>query len=181
MKIFVVAGNTAEFIDYRKRKFDDLKQTTTPINFGDIINVSSPNVIRGFHDPHGVFIGSWRMCYDIGDVIANLQLAQMNSFSNKVLNELREEWEKFQSTRPKPIKFPKPMVAKAQWDQSIHNAAAALAKSIDEEVIKQLINNPITRPDENAIQSLLAHKTVYEHKDSMTIKSWFDGYLDSLE
>lgn len=182
MKIFVVAGNNAEFLDYRKRKFEDLKQTTTPINFGDIINVSSPSVIRGFHDPHGVFIGTWRQRKDIGEVITNLQICQMNSFSNKVLTELKEEWEKFQTTRPTPKIKTKPLSFDVdKWDGNVHKAAAAFAKAIDDEVLKQVINSPIVNPNEESIQSLLASKTVYEHKDPTKMKNWIYEYLDSLE
>lgn len=182
MKIFVVAGNHAEFIDYRRRKFADLQTAGIAVKFTDIINVSSPEAIRGYHDPHGVFIGTWKMRKDIGEVINLLQMCQTNAFSNKSLTALREEWDKFQFSKPTPKIKTKPLSFDVdKWNGSVNAAANALAKSIDEEVLKQLINSPIVRPNENAIQSLLASKTVYEHKDSMTIKSWFDEYLDSLE
>lgn len=128
MKIFVVAGNHAEFIDYRKRKYAEMQTAGIAIKLTDIINVSSPEAIRGYHDPHGVFIGTWKMRKDIGEVINILQMCQTNAFSNKSLTALREEWDKFQFSKPTPKKRP-------TAEDVINQAAALLAKEIDKEVL----------------------------------------------
>ena len=198
MKIYVVAGNHQEFIHYRKVKFEDLQVTSNPVNFGDIINVSSTNVLRGVQDPHGVFIGTWRMHKDIGDIIDVLQMCQKNAFSNRSLLVLKDDWEKYQASQRPTAKVIKanPVLEMDEWDlpkvfsenpapydKGVDAAAAALAKAIDEEVIKQLINSPTIRPSQNAIQALLgASKAVYDSETStMPFDRWFNSWSDSIK
>jgi hypothetical protein len=176
MKIYVIAGNTQEFLHYRAEKFTSLKDTVDDISINDFVNVSSCNVLRGVTDPHGVFIGTWRNRLDITEVLNTLSLYQ--HAPNAALDKIRSEF-------IPPIK-PTPKVVYTNpppYDKGIDAAAEAFAKAIDEEVVKQLINSPTIRPSQNAIQALLgASKTVYDNETStMPFNRWFNSWSDSIK
>lgn len=72
-KIFVIAGNHREFMDYVNNKIQqrwsrgDFDATTR-----DYIYVSCAESLRGFRNPHGVFIGSYEKRADIGVILMTL-------------------------------------------------------------------------------------------------------------
>ena len=172
MKIYVIAGNTQEFLHYRADKWTSLKDTVDGININDFINVSSCNVLRGVTNPHGVFIGTWRNRLDINEVLNTLSL--FSHAPNAALDKIRSEI-------VPPIK-PTPKIRPSSEDV-VNAAAERLAKEIDEEVVKQLINSPTIRPSQNSIQALLAaSKAVYDTETStMPFDRWFSSWSDSIK
>lgn len=177
MKIYVIAGNTQEFLHYRADKFNSLKGTKHEININDFVNVSSCNVLRGIVNPHGLFIGSWRNRLDIAEVLNTLSVC--SHVRNPALDNLRSEIVPPIKPTPKVIKTTNP----PPYDTGIDAAAAALAKAIDEEVVKTLINSPAMRPSEVDVQALLrASKTVYDTETStMSFDRWFNSWSDSIK
>lgn len=174
MKIYVIAGNTQEFLHYRADKWTSLKDTVDGININDFVNVSSCNVLRGVTNPHGVFIGSWRNRLDINEVLNTLSL--FSHAPNAALDKIRSEIV--------PPTKPTPKIRGNTANQVyIDEAAEAFAKAIDEEVVKKLINSPTIRPSQNAIQALLgASKTVYDNETStMPFDRWFNSWSDSIK
>lgn len=83
-KIFVVAGTRAEYDEYYHRTFDwNIHDRTTFYWVRDVDH------IRGFRDPHGVFIGSWRNLPNIKHIVQTLFLQSSgNATLLEILNEL---------------------------------------------------------------------------------------------
>ena len=174
MKIYVIAGNTQEFLFYRAEKFNSLKDTVEGININDFVNVSSCNVLRGVTNPHGVFIGTWRNRLDINDILSTISVCSRTP--NPSIDKLRSEI----ST---PIKPTPKIQGKTATQVYMDEAAERFAKEIDEEVVKKLINSPTIRPSQNAIQALLgASKAVYDTETStMPFDRWFSSWSDSIK
>jgi hypothetical protein len=125
-------------------------------------------------NPHGVFIGTWRNRLDINEVLNTLSIC--SRVRNPALDNLRSEI-------VPPIK-PTPKIRGNTANQVyIDEAAERLAKEIDEEVVKQLINSPTFRPSQDAIQALLgASKAVYDTETStMPFDRWFSSWSDSIK
>ncbi|MFZ9457155.1 MAG: hypothetical protein ACO27B_07045 [Ilumatobacteraceae bacterium] len=108
-RIWVIAGNESQFHDYVRNK---------PLN-GDTkySYVYRPETLRGFRDPHGVFVGSWRTRPDIIDIVETLMIQSTNP--NSSLGKIRRE---LKSTK------------------AIEDAADLLAKEIDQQVYKTLMS-----------------------------------------
>lgn len=72
-KIFVVAGTTEQarlWIKEHLKKRMDSGETT--LSHSEYVIVDSVYKIRGVSDPHGVFVGSWKLRDDILSIIRDL-------------------------------------------------------------------------------------------------------------
>lgn len=80
-KIFVIAGNKAQFEDYMRRRIEEMKANGyVDFRYASIVYVSSANVLAGVSNPHGVFIGSWRERKDIHEILDRLMIcSHMNN------------------------------------------------------------------------------------------------------
>ena len=70
-KIFIISGNHDEFLRYTKEK-------ANLIGEGWVLNtiyVSSVHVLKGYREPHGLFIGTWYRRKDIEEIVLQLQIA----------------------------------------------------------------------------------------------------------
>jgi hypothetical protein len=89
-KIFVIAGTNHEANDWIRRNMEKRHISgTTTLSRSEYVYVADPIVLRGFRDPHGVFIGTWRERKDIEQVIETL--LQQSVHVNKSLEMLRKE------------------------------------------------------------------------------------------
>jgi hypothetical protein len=64
-KIFIIAGNHQQFLNYVRDKG----------NRPSFIYVSDVSMLKGYHQPHGMFIGTWYQREDLGEIIMQLRLA----------------------------------------------------------------------------------------------------------
>jgi len=63
-KIFIIAGNHQQFLNYVRDKG----------NRSSFIYVSDATMLIGYHQPHGVFIGTWYEREDIEYLMGRLQI-----------------------------------------------------------------------------------------------------------
>ena len=68
-KLFVIAGTHSEYKNYVHKK---LKEGSEAF----YVYVSSVDALRGFSDPHGVFIGSYKNRKDIRDILNQINIAR---------------------------------------------------------------------------------------------------------
>ncbi len=115
-RVWVIAGSERQFHDYVKGK---------PLN-GDkkYSYVYAPDTLRGFVNPHGVFIGTWRGRDDIIPILDMLIMSTNEDTKN--LHKIRTE-----------------LMMNASHTQmhsaAISSAADMLAKAIDQQVLGQMV------------------------------------------
>ncbi len=137
-KIFVIAGNRAE-ADYwikgnlEKRKNDG----ETTLSWSDYVVVTDATRLRGYNEPHGVFIGTWRQRKDMEEIfqtlLTNYSTTQQ---SHRHINQLWGEW---RESNPKPTPKLKPVAGGWINEQAvIDHAAAMMANEIDQQVLQNL-------------------------------------------
>lgn len=59
-KIFVIAGNFAEFSFYRNKLVTKMIEEDLDFRIQDIVYFDSPMAIKGFRDVWGYKVGSWK-------------------------------------------------------------------------------------------------------------------------
>jgi len=128
---FVIAGNTHqanEWIQKDIKRREILREVISMKDYRIVHDVSS---IRGFQDPHGVFVGTWKQRVDILQIVETLMMQSV--YVNKLLGKVYSEVKA--TTKPKPTPKLTPMGYK------IEDAADLLAREIDAEVLRSLTNN----------------------------------------
>jgi hypothetical protein len=136
MNILIVAGNYAEYANYKRHKLN-LALMNDDAGLGMEIQayryVDSADKIRGMRDVTGVFIGSWRSRKDILEIVAQLRflMSQRNHALEKVWNELCSKATALQ-------------VNEAVSAPSVRRAADELAAEIDRHVLEKLMQQTHT-------------------------------------
>ncbi len=93
-RIFVVAGTRAEYNEFTRKKCDELlKEGNTSISLSNFIYVDSEDKLRGFSNPHGYFIGSWRTRSDIERILVQIESA--STYLNSALDKIFFEYNKW--------------------------------------------------------------------------------------
>lgn len=108
-KIFVIAGNKAQFEDYIRRKIEEMKANgyVDSRYYAYIVYVSSANVLAGVSNPHGVFIGSWRERKDIHEILDRLMIC--SHMNNAAIQNIKHSL----LVKPTPKKRPQAAVEEA--------------------------------------------------------------------
>jgi hypothetical protein len=85
MKTYIVAGNRMQYDMFVGR----LPITDDPKNYQ---YVSTPDSVRGISNPHGLFIGTWKLRKDIAQIVLNLIAAShvYNPNLRKILDEVQK-------------------------------------------------------------------------------------------
>lgn len=85
MKTYIVAGNRNQY---------DMFIGLLPISHdpNDYHYVSGPDTVRGISNPHGLFIGTWKLRNDITQIVLNLIAAShvYNPNLRKILDEVQK-------------------------------------------------------------------------------------------
>lgn len=116
VRCWVIAGNHDQYQQYVNRKSKEIDG----VKFS---YVSRPETLRGFVNPHGVFIGSWRSRDDILEILEML-LVSTNTDTSKLQRLKNEVWQ--QATHQ-------------QINQAaVTSAAKRLADAIDQEVMNTI-------------------------------------------
>jgi len=89
-KIYVVAGTRWEAKEWIMQDIEKKYPNDPSVTISNYVYVDSPNRIRGLNDPHGVFVGSWRIRHDIKEIVEALLLCcwQPNHVLRKINQEL---------------------------------------------------------------------------------------------
>lgn len=129
MKHFVIAGTHYQFELYRKRKLRQnvaLKPSDVILP-SDIVFVSGANSLRGYRNPSGVFIGTWRDRNDLDDIFFQLISSTVSlSPSYHTINKLWDDWKVEVDKRKTYI-------------QNVNLCAEILANEIDKQVLNSLM------------------------------------------
>ncbi len=88
-KTFVIAGNHDHARIWIKEDVDKrYRAGETSITLSDYIYVSGPEQLRGYSDPHGVFIGNWYERKDIREILTILHMSG-NKVNTQILKALQ--------------------------------------------------------------------------------------------
>lgn len=90
-KYFVIAGNRSEYMDFVHKKVNELLLSTT-VSFSDFVYVDSADNLRGYSNPKGWFVGSWREKKGINEIMVQLSLAKRGHVLGSEFQEILMEW-----------------------------------------------------------------------------------------
>jgi hypothetical protein len=130
--IYVVAGNQEQAYQYINRKLEERIRNGEEVSrVDDYSYVRDVDTLRGILNPRGVFIGTWRERKDIKDIVQQLMVTQ--SHVNPILIKI---WKELKKT---PTKLTPVAGGWINEELVLKQAADMLAKSVDDEVMKQVM------------------------------------------
>ena len=91
MKFFVIAGNHEQARRWIRQECDRRWASgDTAVTLSDYIYVDDVSRIKGYSNPHGKFIGTWKERWDIREIVEQLLISTMppNPVLQKMLAEL---------------------------------------------------------------------------------------------
>ena len=93
-KIFVIAGNSHQAEQWIKGNLEKRKNDgVTTLSWSDYVIVRDPTKLKGYSNPHGVFIGTWRYRTDMEEIFQELlQRHDITQQSHRHINQLWGEW-----------------------------------------------------------------------------------------
>lgn len=92
-KYFVIAGNRSEYMDFVHKKVNELFQCgQTSITFSHFVYVDGVDNLKGYSDPRGWFVGSWREKKGINEIIVQLFFAKRDYALLPEFEEILKEW-----------------------------------------------------------------------------------------
>ena len=92
-KLFVIAGTRSEYMAFVHKKVNDFFQFgQTSITFSHFVYVDSADNLRGYSNPKGWFVGSWREKKGINEIIVQLTLAKRDYVLRPEFQEILMEW-----------------------------------------------------------------------------------------
>lgn len=71
-KWFVIAGNNNQYLNFVKEKVTAGWPIDTSLSMSNFHYVDHPDKLRGFANPRGYFVGTWRERKDIKDIVSIL-------------------------------------------------------------------------------------------------------------
>jgi hypothetical protein len=112
-RVWVICGNSSEYHNYVRSK--PLNEDKKYHYVGDVYT------LRGYSNPHGVFVGSWKHRHDIIDIIDQLIISSTDNSDNliKIKRDLIKN-----------------ATASTAYNIGVSRAAQALSDAIDDEVLK---------------------------------------------
>jgi hypothetical protein len=133
-KIFVIAGTYQEAQSWIAKNYQERvaigdQQAST----NDYKYVSHADDIKGYTNPHGVFVGNWLGRPDIFEIVEALMLR--STHVNKALGKI------YGDLKPKVRPTPKLKPVSGGWineQAAIDHAGKLLAQEIDAEVLRNL-------------------------------------------
>lgn len=96
---FVIAGTHEQAKDWITKDRNKHLENGTFRYTGDYVIVSNPTVLKGYSDPHGVFIGTWYERPDISEIFLLIRVASTISADNKGLLFAMETYDRYKSTK----------------------------------------------------------------------------------
>lgn len=91
----MIAGTRSEYMAFVHKKVNELFNCgQTSITFSHFVYVDSVDNLKGYSDPKGWFIGSWREKKGINEIMVQLLLAKRNRVMLPQFEEILTEWRK---------------------------------------------------------------------------------------
>jgi hypothetical protein len=88
MKTLVIAGNTAEANYWIIQDLGKKYPSNTSLSMSDYIIGHSADQLRGWRDPKGIFIGTWRNRKDILEILSMLLVNMTIPSKHKIIQDL---------------------------------------------------------------------------------------------
>ena len=95
-KYLVIAGNHGEFNTFIRRKSEELWSPGSNISFSNFVYVAGPDQLRGYSNPRGFFVGTWKERKDLEDVFMLLSTAMTDSTKREKLRDIYSKWKAYQ-------------------------------------------------------------------------------------
>lgn len=90
-KWFVIAGNNNQFLNFVKQKVTEKWPNDTSVSMSNFIYVDHPDKLRGWSNPHGWFIGTWKEHKHIRDILIYLSVAYHDEKPHQNLIDILHE------------------------------------------------------------------------------------------
>jgi hypothetical protein len=133
-RIFVIAGTYQEATNWIKQDLEKRYPSNTSASMSDYKYVSHADDVKGYTNPHGVFVGNWLGRPDICEIVEALLMR--STYVNTALGDIYKQVKP--KTRPIPKQPPLHKVA-GGYAIAVQDAADLLAREIDAEVLKSLM------------------------------------------
>ena len=133
-KIFVIAGTYQEATNWIKQDLEKRWPSNTSLSLSDYKYISHADDVKGYTNPHGVFVGNWLGRPDIFEIVEALLMR--STYVNTALGDIYKQVKP--KTRPIPKQPPLQKVA-GGYAIAVQDAADLLAREIDAEVLKSLM------------------------------------------
>ena len=130
-RIFVIAGTYQEAQDWIAKNYQERAGLgDQQVSVRDYKYVSHADDVKGYTNPHGVFVGNWLGRPDIFEIVEALMMrsTHVNKALGKIYNQVKPK------VRPTP-KIQGYTISSVIVDE----AAKLLAREIDNEVLKSLM------------------------------------------
>ena len=88
MKTLVVAGTQHEANYWIIQDLGKKYPSNTSLSISDYISVHSPDQLRGWRNPNGIFIGTWRNRKDIFEILNMLLVNMTIPSKHKIIQDL---------------------------------------------------------------------------------------------
>ena len=95
-KYLVVAGNRNEFQIFIKRKCQELWAPGYNISMSNFVYVAGEDQLRGYSNPQGFFIGTWRERIDLEAIFMLLSTVMTDSIKREKLRYIYSKWKAYQ-------------------------------------------------------------------------------------
>jgi hypothetical protein len=133
-KIFVIAGTNQEAQNWIAKNYQERAgMGDQQVSVRDYKYVSHADDVKGYTNPHGVFVGNWLGRPDIYEIVEALMLR--STHVNKALGKI------YSQVKPKVRPTPKLTKVAGGWineQAAIDEAGRLMAQAIDAEVLKNL-------------------------------------------
>ena len=87
-KTFVISGTFMEAKEWIMQDIEKKYPSNPSLTISHYVYVDSTSKLRGCNNPHGVFVGSWRIRHDIKEVVETLLQC---SYRNPALEKIHQE------------------------------------------------------------------------------------------
>ena len=134
-KIFVIAGTNQEAQNWIAKNYQERAgMGDQQVSVRDYKFVATADDVKGYTNPHGVFVGNWLGRPDIYEIVEALMMrsTHVNPALGKIWQQVKPK------TRPIPKQPPLHKVS-GGYAIAVQDAADLLAKEIDAEVLKSLM------------------------------------------
>lgn len=91
-KYFVIAGNRSEYMEFVTKKVNECVKSGQFISYTDFVYVDGVESLKGYSNPKGWFVGSWREKKGINEIIVQLYFAKSQYVLNPEFEKILIEW-----------------------------------------------------------------------------------------
>ena len=132
-RIFVIAGTYNEAVVWMQKDLNKRWPINQSASMSDYKYVGNADDVKGYTNPHGVFVGNWLGRPDIFEIVEALMIR--STYVNHALGKI------YSQVKPKVRPTPKLTKVAGGWineQAAIDHAGMLMAQAIDAEMYKNL-------------------------------------------